>query len=237
MKPIAPELLTRAQAGDAGAMHDVIDALSPTVTRFSRMLCHNDADAEEIAQDTLLAVTRSIAQFEGRSSLSSWVWTLARTACTPRKRSRKNQPHDELPDANELTEPAPRADDLAAQAQLEALVRRTLALMPDEYRQAIELRDVNEHSAPEAAAQLGISVEAFKSRLHRARGALRDRIQGIVAPEPGCEDLAAMISRRLEGELDPVACARLREQVYSCDRCRTQCEMLRNLYAACIGQA
>jgi RNA polymerase sigma-70 factor (ECF subfamily) len=90
---------------------------------------------------------------------------------------------------------------------------------------------------------MGLSVEAVKSRLHRARTAVRERIAPLltpaapgavaVAPGPGCQDVVDLFSRRLEGEIDGNACAELEKHLSECAACRGRCESLRTTLVLC----
>ena len=103
------------------------------------------------------------------------------------------------------------------------------------YREVLLLRDVEGLPAAEVAEVLGISVEAVKSRLHRARVAVRERVAPVLAPAtlpipqpgPGCQDVVTMFSRRLEGEIDVNACAELEAHLKTCASCRGRCDSLR----------
>jgi RNA polymerase sigma-70 factor (ECF subfamily) len=172
-------LLERAKSGDGAAMQALLTELSPSVRRFGQQLCRHEADAMDVMQDTLLAVASHLGDFEQRAALSSWVFALARSACNRRRRGLKNQPH--LPD----TTVADRADAGATpEEQLEAAqvgraIGRALCSLPDAHREVIVLRDLLGLSATETATRLGITVPALKSRLHRARTALREAFEQL----------------------------------------------------------
>ena len=95
-------LVERARAGDDHALDALLVAIEPVVQRFGRRLCRQDDDADDVKQDTLLALAQHLGDFEARSSLTSWVFALARSACVRRRRGLKNRPHastDDLPEA------------------------------------------------------------------------------------------------------------------------------------------
>jgi RNA polymerase sigma-70 factor (ECF subfamily) len=232
------ETLDAARSGDATARAAVLAELAPTVRRYAGSLCRNGADADEIAQDALLAIDRALPGFEGRSSITSWAWAITRAACSRRTRRAASRAEAALDGMHtERVDDTPDPEELAQQAELERLVRGVMAMLPAHYRDVIHLRDVRGLTPDDGAAELGIGVEAFKSRLHRARAALRDRVLGIVEPAPGCEDVAFALSRQLEGEFDASACARLSEHLERCERCRQRCDAARDVLAACAAQA
>jgi len=124
-------LIERARSGDRGAMEALLTELSPMIHRFSLAACRGTAEAEEVEQDTLMNVAANLAQFEGRSSLSSWVFALTRSACSRRRRGKKNQPtlgdealeglSDEAPGPEVATEQGERVR--ALEAALSGLAR------------------------------------------------------------------------------------------------------------------
>ena len=103
------------------------------------------------------------------------------------------------------------------------------------------LRDVEGLTAPEVAAALGIRVDAVKSRLHRARSAVREQLAPLLEPRlvdapsvaSECPDIARMYSRKLEGEVGPELCAELEQHVSVCERCSAACDTLRRTLSLC----
>jgi RNA polymerase sigma-70 factor (ECF subfamily) len=229
------ELVAQVRAGDAGALREALRRLDPTMRRYAAILCRQPDDAEEIAQDALILATRALPAFDGRAALSSWAWPIARTACNRRLRKRR----EELPGDGgsvELVDEAPSADELAELEQRAAVVRRAIARLPEAYRAALELRDVEGLSGDEAAERVGLSLEALKSRLHRARTMLRDELErefGGPSPDTYCVDVARLLSARLEGELSPSDCERFEEHVRRCPSCGPACDRLREALAMC----
>jgi RNA polymerase sigma-70 factor, ECF subfamily len=232
----------RARAGDRVALEALLDEIAPQIHRFGSRMCRHQADAEDVVQDTLLSVATHLSDFEGRSSLSSWVFALARTACARKRRGLKNRPH--LPE-----QAAPERHDHGAspeaeleQRELRAKLEAALASLSDEHREVVLLRDVEGLTAKEAAASIGIGVDAVKSRLHRARAALREAFAPTVEPTPsaqdlGCPDVVAALSRKLEGDLDPFDCQTFEAHVADCARCGALCDQMRGALDACRAAA
>jgi RNA polymerase sigma-70 factor (ECF subfamily) len=171
-------LLAAARSGDALAMDRLIAAHRLGVYRYGLRVCRTTEDAEDAVQETLWAATRAIRSFRGTaSSLVSWLFTIVRRECHRLLERRRRSPAS-LDDAErdlpiELVDPF---DDLVSKEATELLAVAIAALDPID-RDVILLRDIEERSAPEAAARLGISVPALKSRLHRARASLRDLLR------------------------------------------------------------
>jgi RNA polymerase sigma-70 factor (ECF subfamily) len=231
-------VIDRARAGDRDAMERVLESVAPSIRRFAIGMCKNDADAEDVVQDALLSIATNLDSFEGRSAFATWAFTLARTACARRRRGSKNRPAegDETLDARPSEARSP--EERAASQEIGALVARALDSLPEDYRSVLLLRDGEGLTAPEAAAVLGTSVDALKSRLHRARGALREALSPVLdsdSPRPGpdCPDVVAALSRKLEDELDSQACAQMEKHVESCRACARVCDTLKSALRAC----
>lgn len=237
-------LLERVQQGDRAALELLLSRYAPSIYRFALRMCKNPADAQDTLQDTLLSMATHIGQFAGRSSLSSWVFALARSACSRRRRGKKNQPMLGEDAATEGADLAPTPEDAAAQRELVEILTEALDRLPDAYREVLLLRDVEGLTAPEAADALGLSIEALKSRLHRARsalrGALRPALEATEAPRgASCPDVVSAWSHKLEGDLSSADCASMERHIETCPACGPACEALRRSLSACqrVGQA
>ena len=173
---LADSDLTAAQAGDLAALNRLIASHRQGVYRYGLHVCRTTEDAEDAVQEALWAATRAIRTFRGSAaSIASWLFTIVRRECLRRIEGRRRAPsslEDEHPVAAEVVDP----DDALARRQRIALLAGALAELDPSHREVILLRDIQELSAPEAAEQLGISIDALKSRLHRARVSLRDHV-------------------------------------------------------------
>jgi len=235
-------VIDRARKGDPAALEQLLAAIAPAVHRFGLRMCQSSADAQDVLQETLLSIATHVDDFEGRSAFSSWVFTLARNACIKRRRGRKNKEHlgQEVIDTQRADAPSP--EQRAAGIELGEALTRALDELPDDYREAIVLRDVEGLTAAEAAEALGISVEALKSRLHRAREALRRVLMPLFeprakAPSPDCPDMSNLWSRKLEGELDKADCAEIEKHLQQCPACGAICDALKKALVACQRSA
>jgi RNA polymerase sigma-70 factor (ECF subfamily) len=236
---VDPAVLAQAQHGDPAAMERVLSALAPTLQRFARRLCGDGPDVDDTVQDAMLQIARKLSEFEGRSSLTSWSYAVARSACSHRRRGLKNRPPvaDDMADERVSAEPSPES--IASDAELTRALREVLDGLPEDYREVIVLRDVEGLTAPEAAEAIGLSVDALKSRLHRARSALRDALKPWLeppAPEAAgaaCPNVADMLSRKIEGELTAADCAAMEKHVETCPLCKGACSALNRALSAC----
>jgi RNA polymerase sigma-70 factor (ECF subfamily) len=232
------EQIARARRGDREALEAVLATVAPSVHRFGLRMCKNVHDAEDVLQDTLLNVAKHLADFEGRSSLSSWVFALTRSACARKRRGLKNRPP--VPDERVAETPdlAPSPEARAADQELASALSRALDGLSDEHREVILLRDVEGLSAPEAASAVGISVDALKSRLHRARDALRTALRPLLEPAgtrmpSGCPDVVALWSQKIDGDLSAGDCATMEKHIESCTACGAACDALKRTLFAC----
>lgn len=177
------ELVERLRAGDEDAFAELVRAHHAALCRFARTFVGSGAVAEEVVQDTWLAVVRGVDRFEGRSSLRTWLFSIlvnrARTTATRERRSDSGAD----PDADRFdgtgvwsSPPVPwseQVDDRVAAQQVAELARDLLEDLPEAQRQVVVLRDVEGLSAPEVAELLGVSDGNQRVLLHRGRARLR----------------------------------------------------------------
>jgi RNA polymerase sigma-70 factor (ECF subfamily) len=171
-------LLAAAQAGDRAALERLLLVHRHGVCRYGLKVCRTTEDAEDAVQETLWAATRAIRVFRGGpGALASWLFTIVRRECF-RLFERWQLEHRADADADQVDplDIATSIDDEVAARRRGELLAAALAELDPLHREAILLRDVRGLSAPEAATQLGISVDALKSRLHRARAKLREHV-------------------------------------------------------------
>lgn len=170
-------LLAAARAGDLAALTAILRMHRHGVYRYGLQVCRTTEDAEDALQETLWAATRAISTFRGTaSSIVSWMFTIIRRECFRLLDRHRRDPASstDVPDDAPAVHADP-ADSLAEQRRARLLAEALQSLDPL-HREVVLLRDVEGLSAPEAATRLGISVQALKSRLHRARVNLRERV-------------------------------------------------------------
>ena len=232
------ELIKGAQRGDRDALEGLLSRLAPSVHRFGLRMCRNAHDADDVLQDTLLSIANHVKEFEGRSSVSSWAFALTRSACARRRRGLKNRPPPGDEPLAQEPDRAPSPEAQVGQRELASALSDALDGLPDDYRDVIALRDIEGLSAPEAAASIGISVDALKSRLHRAREALRAALRPVLEPvaasaPAGCPDIVALWSQKLEGDLTQADCTSMERHMASCPACGAACDALKKALLAC----
>lgn len=177
MEGQAPEasdiaLLHKASGGDAGAFHTLADRHADRLYRLAVSLVGNRFDAEDIVQETFIGAFKGMRGFEGRASVKTWLTRILVTQVARWRRERKRRrPRGGEADV-EPVEESP-AGGIGARMDLMEAVGRLSA----EHREVIVLREMEQLSYEEIAGVLGVPRGTVESRLHRARGELRERLK------------------------------------------------------------
>jgi RNA polymerase sigma-70 factor (ECF subfamily) len=168
-------LLVAAQRGSAAALESLLKTNRQAVFRYGLRYCKTSEDAEDAVQETLWAATRSLGGFRRAAAITTWLFTIVRNKC--HRLSRRHNHDQDLADVlPAIPDPMESLDGSLAAHQVQCILAQALATLDPSYREAILLRDVEGLTAPEAADRLGISIQALKSRLHRARLMLREAV-------------------------------------------------------------
>ena len=243
-QPSDAVLIDAIRAGDDAALSALLARHAPTVMRFATKMCRNEADAEDVLQDTLLAAARGVRDLRGGAVVSTWLYSVARSYCIKKRRKSKHAPDAivplDAPESAALATTIDEPDDAASQREIGVALDAALRSLDDTSREVVVLRDVEGLSAAETAEVLGTSVEAVKSRLHRARSELRARLAAYsseVVPttpsDPACPDIVDVLSRHLEGDVGREACAAMEAHVATCRSCSAACDSLRHALQLC----
>ena len=181
-------LLTRAQGGEMSAFEALVARHEDKVYGLALRMTRSEADAAEITQDTFLSAYQHLAEFRGEAAFGSWVHRIAANNALMRLRRQRvlDIVSDELAgpeftDRGSLAEVpesdwSKRADDKVLDDELGRAIQVATDALPEGYREVFLLKDVEGLSYEEISEMVGISVPAVKSRLHRARLALREAI-------------------------------------------------------------
>jgi RNA polymerase sigma-70 factor (ECF subfamily) len=191
LPPEDAALLAQLRAGDGAAYERWVRASAPRVLRVVRRFMRNEQDAQDVTQDAFLSAFRHLASFDGSARLSTWLHRIAVNAALMKLRSKRRHPEESIEERLPRFDSeghhehapatwAPRGDAALESAELRKAVRAAIDELPDLYRDVVLLRDIEELSTEEAAAALGITVAALKTRLHRARLALRERLDDLM---------------------------------------------------------
>jgi RNA polymerase sigma-70 factor (ECF subfamily) len=182
-KEMSDEILTfRAKSGDTDAFVELSKRHANRVFQATYRVTRNRQDAEDALQDAFMNAFTHIRNFEGRSSFSTWLTRIAINSALMILRKKRNC-QEILLDGGDggvgnftTWEPRSPMDDPEShyvRGERHKLLRRAIHQLPPVYREVIQLRQAKEHSVPEIAQSLGITVSAVKSRLSRAKSALR----------------------------------------------------------------
>ena len=181
-------LLERLRSGDPAVVEALMEEYASRVYRLAYGITRNQSDAEEVVQDVFLTICRKGESFEGRSTLGSWIVAEVGSACVietsleaqlPRYKEDGHREGDRLYVLADWSQ-NPEADLLSGEVR--AILNRAIDGLPDHYRAVLILRDVEELSNEEIAQTVGESVASVKSRLHRARMALREQLTRHLGP-------------------------------------------------------
>jgi RNA polymerase sigma-70 factor (ECF subfamily) len=185
------DIIEGLRRADPTAIEQLVTTFGGKIYRVAHGITRNAADAEEVAQDVLLTVTRRIASFEGGSALWTWMYRITTNAALNKRRGKRHQVEVPLepdqpawkPDGHRdgdraflLADWSQRPDEVLLSKEGREILEAALARLPGDYRAVVVLRDVEGLSNDEVAEVLGDTVGSVKSRLHRARVALREHL-------------------------------------------------------------
>ena len=185
-------LIEALRREDEDAVATLVERYGDRVYRLTRRITGSNEDAEEATQDALWTAARKIRTFKGESAFGSWLYRIAANAAYMKVRSRRSKSHeismDEvLPNLDEdrrhfepMDDWSRRIEDPAVQGELRHVLEDAIDALPSDYRTALVLHDIDGLSNPDIAEVLGISLPAVKSRVHRSRLFVRQRLNGYM---------------------------------------------------------
>lgn len=178
-------LLSALRAGDAVAFEHVVRLHTPRLLDVARRFLGGcDADALDAVQDAFVSAFKGLHSFSGNSALGTWLHSIVVRACLMKLRKRRRHPESSIDDLlpryladGHRAHPGPAwcgaTDDLAQREESREIVRRCIDELPDPYRTVLLLRDIEEYNTDTTAELLRTNCNVVKTRLHRARQALR----------------------------------------------------------------
>jgi RNA polymerase sigma-70 factor (ECF subfamily) len=176
-------LVAGLRAGDELAYERVVRRYTPRLLATARRILQSEEDARDAVQDAFLSAFKALPHFAEQARFSTWLHRIGVNAALMKLRSRQRQPErpisELLPKFHEdghPTEPASPwepAETLLEREEIRALVRRSIDELPETHRLVLILRDIEELDTEQTAAELGVNPGTVKTRLHRARQALR----------------------------------------------------------------
>ena len=184
-------LLARAAAGDNDALEALMSRYAARIYRLAHGITRSAADAEEVVQDVFLQVVHKGTGFEGRAALSSWIYRITTNVSLNKRRGKRRELETSLDEllpryradghrdgdrAYLLTDWSGLPDRELLAGESRRILDDAIDRLPDHYRAVLVLKDVEELSNEEVAQIVGDTVAAVKTRLHRARMALREHL-------------------------------------------------------------
>jgi RNA polymerase sigma-70 factor (ECF subfamily) len=181
------EVMAGLRRGDEDAFAQVYRRYCGRMLATARRLLRNDEDARDAVQEAMLSAFKAASRFEGDAQVGTWLHRIVVNAALMRLRTRRRKPEASIEDLlptymadghreiHVSREPFP--DTILEQSQLLALLRECVHELPDQYREVYLLRDVEDLTTEEVALAMGLTTNAVKIRLHRARQALKTLVQ------------------------------------------------------------
>ena len=186
------ELVERAQQGDGSAFAMLVERHQRQLYRLALRMTGSEADAQEVLQEAFLNAYQKLPLFRGEAQFSSWLYRIAANSALMRLRRKRRAPDTLAEQPLELAGPrfsaegylepasssdwSQRADEKMMSGELGDAINKAVAELPDDYRTVFLLKDVDGLSNEDIANALALTVPAVKSRLHRARLALREKL-------------------------------------------------------------
>jgi len=181
-------LVARLKQRDHDALKDLVRLHGSKIYGVAMSYMHDERASQEVMQDALINIWQKIGSFEGRSAFTSWIYRVTANVALMALRRQRRQARDVSLDATheddapawEATDPGPLPSAALLGQELNDRVQAEIERLPEPYRLTFRLRDVEEMSIEEVAALTGASVPAVKTRLHRARLRLRQRLLPVL---------------------------------------------------------
>ncbi len=183
-------LIERIRGGEKALFYELIRPYERSVYLSAYSVLHNQADAEEVVQETLLKAFTHLDQLRSNDKFKAWLMLIAVNEARMRRRKDRQHLYESLEEQAMATEegefmPRQFADwreipsDIAERKEIKAAVRSALDTLPEKYREVFVLRDMQHLTVAETAAVLGLTVPAVKTQLHRARLQMREQLAPI----------------------------------------------------------
>jgi RNA polymerase sigma-70 factor (ECF subfamily) len=178
------DLLARLRQGDDAAYEVLVRTYSARLLAVTRRILRSEDDARETVHEAFIQAFRHLAQFEGQARISTWLHRIAVNTALMKIRTRRRKAEEPLDPllptyqddghhVEQFRAWEESVDQAVARRETQAMVRACIDQLPESYRTVLLLRDIEQVDTAEAAGILGLSENAVKMRLHRARQALR----------------------------------------------------------------
>lgn len=208
------QVVARILEGETALYEILMRRHNQRLYRAVRAIVRNEAEAEDILQETYVLAYRALRQFEGRAQLSTWLTRIAVNEALGRMRKaarfdslEETYEEDGAPKVVAVTDPSVSPETQAAAAETRALLEEAIDKLPLPYRQVFMLREVEGLSTEETAESLGVGLDNVKTRLFRARAMLRRNLfrtaqassaEAFLFPATRCDRVVKHVFERLE---------------------------------------
>jgi RNA polymerase sigma-70 factor (ECF subfamily) len=157
------------------AFEQIATTLSPSLSRFLQRYVGDKTVADDLLQETLIRISRGLPEFAGRASVKTWAFAIATRVAADYYRSPEHRLRIvEIDEAAEVADPGRMASDQLIVDEMNACIRQVIASLPEDYRAALVLHDLEGMTAQEIAEVCGASLATVKIRIHRARARLKE---------------------------------------------------------------
>ena len=180
-------LITRFKAGSMDAMEEIVERYEDQIFTFGLKMCGHLQDAEDIVQETFLNAFKYLNDFREETKLRNWLFKIAARVCFRKRRKKKFEPErelslesfvlkDGLSSSYDIPDLSNNPSEQLERNELKQIINKSILSLPPKYRFVFNLRDIEGFSTKEASEILGITAQTVKTRLHRARLFLREKI-------------------------------------------------------------
>jgi RNA polymerase sigma-70 factor, ECF subfamily len=188
MSPAEKTLIERCKKGDLGAFNELVKKYEKPVYNFAYRLTANYDDANDIAQDAFLRMFNAIASFRGDSSFSTWLFRITMNVFLDDRKRAKAHPHSSLDDyvtleesniTRQIEDQAPSPEELTEEKERNEILKNAIRSLPDYQRTMVVLYHTEQKSYEEISEIMEMPIGTVKSRLNRARLALKEKLSPI----------------------------------------------------------
>jgi RNA polymerase sigma-70 factor (ECF subfamily) len=201
------EIVARVAAGEVASFELVMRRYNRRLFRAVRSILKDDAEVEDVIQEAYVSAFAHLADFSGRARFSTWLTRIAvHEAFARLRKRRRSEPLDSARGEEEMMTALPSPEKDASDGELRKLLEQAVDTLPETFRTVFVLRAIEQLSVAETSEVLGIPEDTVKTRLHRARGLLQDRIEERVGDRVGdlydfrgaqCDAIVARVIARL----------------------------------------
>jgi RNA polymerase sigma-70 factor (ECF subfamily) len=181
-------LIERCKRGDLAAFNDLVRKYEKQVYNFAYRLTGNYDDANDVAQDAFLRVFNAIGSFRGDSSFSTWLFRITTNVFLDERKKAKAHPQSSLDEymelgessvARQIEDPSPTPEAVLEESERALILQKAVSDLPEYQRAMVTLYHGQQKSYEEIAEIMDLPIGTVKSRLNRARLALKEKLSGI----------------------------------------------------------